>query len=53
VSVPLIMPTIFFLMVMNLVYALFETFGIVDAVTRGGPAGATNILVYKVYRTAS
>ena len=30
--------------------ALFETFGIVDAVTRGGPAGATNILVYKVYR---
>ena len=50
VSVPLVMPTIFFLIVMNLVYALFETFGIVDAVTRGGPAGATNILVYKVYQ---
>ena len=30
--------------------SLFETFGIVDAVTRGGPAGATNILVYKVYQ---
>jgi sn-glycerol 3-phosphate transport system permease protein len=50
VSVPLVMPTVFFLLVMNLVYALFETFGIVDAVTRGGPAGATNILVYKVYQ---
>ena len=50
VSLPLVMPTVFFLIVMNLVYALFETFGIVDAVTRGGPAGATNILVYKVYQ---
>jgi sn-glycerol 3-phosphate transport system permease protein len=50
VSLPLVMPTVFFLIVMNLVYALFDTFGIVDAVTRGGPAGATNILVYKVYQ---
>lgn len=50
ISLPLITPTIFFLVVMNFVYALFETFGIVDAVTRGGPAAATNILVYKVYQ---
>ena len=50
ISMPLIAPTIFFLVVMNFVYAMFETFGIVDAVTRGGPAGATNLLVYKVYQ---
>jgi sn-glycerol 3-phosphate transport system permease protein len=46
---PLISPTTFFLLVMNIVYAFFDTFGIVHAVTKGGPAGATNILVYKVY----
>jgi sn-glycerol 3-phosphate transport system permease protein len=50
ISLPLIAPTIFFLAVINFVYAMFETFGIVDAVTRGGPAAATNILVYKVYQ---
>lgn len=50
ISLPLVTPTIFFLIVMNFVYAMFETFGIVDAVTRGGPASATNILVYKVYQ---
>lgn len=50
ISLPLISPTIFFLVVMNVVYGLFETFGIIDAVTRGGPAGATNSLVYKVYQ---
>ncbi|MBX9452368.1 MAG: ABC transporter permease subunit [Mesorhizobium sp.] len=50
ISLPLVTPTIFFLMVMNVVYGLFETFGIIDAVTRGGPAGATNTLVYKVYQ---
>ncbi|MEZ5865965.1 MAG: ABC transporter permease subunit [Geminicoccaceae bacterium] len=50
VSLPLVTPVIFFLIVMNFIYALFETFGIVDAVTRGGPAGATNILVYKVFQ---
>ncbi|MBC2886528.1 ABC transporter permease subunit [Ochrobactrum sp. CM-21-5] len=50
ISLPLISPTIFFLVVMNFVYGLFETFGIIDAVTRGGPAGATNSLVYKVYQ---
>jgi sn-glycerol 3-phosphate transport system permease protein len=46
---PLISPTTFFLLVMNVVYAFFETFGIVHAVTKGGPAKATEILVYKVY----
>ena len=46
---PLISPTTFFLLVMNIVYAFFETFGIVHAVTKGGPARATEILVFKVY----
>lgn len=46
---PLITPTSFFLLVVNIVYAFFETFGIIHAVTEGGPAGATTILVYKVY----
>ncbi|PKA38860.1 glycerol-3-phosphate transporter permease [Rhizobium sullae] len=50
ISLPLASPTVFFLAVMNFVYGLFETFGIIDAVTRGGPAGATNSLVYKVYQ---
>lgn len=50
ISLPLIAPTVFFLIVMNFTYGLFETFGIVDAVTKGGPAGSTNILVYKVYQ---
>jgi len=46
---PLITPTTFFLLVINLVYAFFDTFGIIHAVTQGGPANATTILVYKVY----
>ncbi len=46
---PLLSPTTFFLLVMNVVYAFFDTFGIVHAVTKGGPARATEILVYKVY----
>jgi sn-glycerol 3-phosphate transport system permease protein len=46
---PLLSPTTFFLLVINIVYAFFETFGIVHAVTQGGPAKATEILVYKVY----
>lgn len=50
ISVPLITPTLLFLIVMNFVYGLFETFGIIDAVTRGGPAGTTTSLVYKVYQ---
>ena len=50
IALPMIGPTIFFLLVMNFVYGFFETFAIIDAVTKGGPAGATMILVYKVYR---
>jgi sn-glycerol 3-phosphate transport system permease protein len=46
---PLLTPTTFFLIVINVVYAFFDTFGIIHQVTEGGPAGATNILVYKVY----
>jgi sn-glycerol 3-phosphate transport system permease protein len=46
---PLLSPTTFFLLVMNIVYAFFETFGIIHAVTKGGPAKATEILVYKVF----
>lgn len=46
---PLLSPTTFFLLVVNIVYAFFETFAIVDATTQGGPGQDTNILVYKVY----
>ena len=46
---PLLSPTTFFLLVVNVVYAFFETFGIIHAVTQGGPYKATEILVYKVY----
>ena len=46
---PLISPTTFFLLVMNIVYAFFDTFGIIHAITKGGPVKATEILVYKVY----
>jgi len=46
---PLISPTTFFLLVMNVVYSFFDTFGIIHAVTKGGPAKATEILVYKVF----
>ncbi len=47
---PLLSPTTFFLMVVNVVYAMFDTFGVIHATTEGGPARATNILVYKVFR---
>lgn len=46
---PLISPTTFFLLVVNAVYAFFDTFGIIHAVTDGGPAGSTTTLVYKVF----
>lgn len=46
---PLLSPTTFFLLVINMVYAFFDTFAIVDAVTQGGPGRDTVILVYKVY----
>ena len=47
---PLLSPTTFFLIVVNIVYAFFDTFGIIDAMTGGGPARATETLVYKVYQ---
>jgi len=46
---PLLAPTTFFLLVVNTVYALFDTFGIIHAVTSGGPGKTTETLVYKVY----
>ncbi len=46
---PLLSPTTFFLLVVNIVYAFFDTFAIVDATTQGGPGKDTAILVYKVY----
>jgi sn-glycerol 3-phosphate transport system permease protein len=46
---PLLSPTTFFLLVVNIVYAFFDTFGVIDAMTGGGPAKATETLVYKVY----
>lgn len=49
VQFPLLSPTTFFLMVINVVYAFFDTFAIVDAATQGGPGKDTAILVYKVY----
>ncbi len=49
ITLPLLAPTSFFLLVVNTVYALFDTFPVIDATTEGGPAQATNILVYKVY----
>ena len=49
VQFPLLTPTTFFLLVINVVYAFFDTFAIVDAATHGGPGQDTSILVYKVY----
>ncbi len=49
ISFPLLSPTVFFLLVMNLVYAFFETFGVIHAITEGGPDAATNIMVFKIY----
>ncbi len=49
ITFPLLTPTTFFLLVINLIYAFFDTFAIIHQVTEGGPAGATNILVYKVF----
>ena len=50
VQLPLLSPTAFFLLVINIVYAFFDTFAIVDATTSGGPGKETAILVYKVYQ---
>ena len=49
ITFPLLSPTVFFLLVMNLVYAFFDTFGVIHAITEGGPNEATNIMVFKIY----
>ena len=46
---PLLSPTMFFLLVVNVIYAFFDTFGVIDAATQGGPSKATEILVFKVF----
>jgi sn-glycerol 3-phosphate transport system permease protein len=50
IAFPLLSPTSFFLLVVNLVYAFFDTFGTIDAITGGGPMRSTTTLVYKVYQ---
>ena len=47
---PLLAPTTFFLLIVNMVYAAFDTFGTIQALTQGGPGKATETLVVKVYR---
>ena len=49
IQFPLLSPTTFFLLVINIVYAFFDTFAIIDSTTQGGPGRDTSILVYKVY----
>lgn len=51
IILPLLSPTVFFLIVMNSVYAFFDTFGVIHATTDGGPYQATSTLVFKVYNT--
>src|SRR5690606_19997307 len=48
---PLLSPTTFFLLVVNVIYAFFDTFAIIDIMTQGGPGTSTSILVYRVYTT--
>src|SRR5699024_10907356 len=50
IQLPLLSPTTFFLLVINIVYAFFDTFGIIAAATQGGPGQSTSILVYNVYQ---
>lgn len=50
ITLPFISPTAFFLLIMNSLYAFFETFGLIDVMTRGGPGRATDVLVYKLWR---
>jgi sn-glycerol 3-phosphate transport system permease protein len=49
IILPLMAPTTFFLIVVNLIYAIFDTFGTIHATTNGGPGHATSTLIYKVY----
>ena len=50
ITFPLLSPTFFFVTVMTIIFSFFESFGVIHAVTQGGPGGSTNILVYKVYQ---
>lgn len=50
ITFPLLAPTTFFLMVINITYAFFDTLGIIDTTTEGGPGGSTTTLVYKVFQ---
>ncbi|TBR38134.1 ABC transporter permease subunit [Marinomonas agarivorans] len=50
ITFPLLAPTAFFLLVINITYAFFETFGLIDTLTQGRPGGSTTTLVYKVYQ---
>jgi len=50
IALPLMTPVSFFLLVVNLIYAFFDTFPVIDAITQGGPVQATTTLIYKIYR---
>ncbi|PCR90518.1 carbohydrate ABC transporter permease [Natrinema ejinorense] len=50
VYVPIMTPTLFFLVIINTIYAFFSTFAFVDLLTSGGPSGATNILIFDLYQ---
>lgn len=52
IYVPLISPTLLFLVVMNTIYAFFGTFAFIDLMTQGGPGGATNVMIFDLYRNA-
>ena len=50
ITIPLISPTLFFLLVMDMFYSFFQVFGVVDVMTQGGPGNATTIMVYQLYK---
>lgn len=50
ITFPLLSPTTFFLLIMNIIYSYFGSFGLIDVLTQGGPANGTNILIYQLYR---
>jgi len=52
VYLPLIAPTLVFLAIMNSIFAFFESFALIDLLTQGGPNGATNIMIFKLYKDA-
>lgn len=52
ITVPILSPVTFFLFVMNSLYAFFEVFGLIDVMTQGGPGGATDVLIYRLYQDA-